>query len=85
MDWALCLLSLSRYSHRLRVSNWAATFDLLEVEAGKVTYKELIHMDLVFGSEFIKTCVYEYVQNYKLIHWRENCIQSIGEIILAIL
>ena len=57
------LLSLSQYSCRLLIRssvNWAATFRLLEVEAGKATYKEFIHSG---KNVFINTD--KLVHNYK--------------------
>ncbi len=50
------------YSCRLRIrTNWAATFRLLEVEAGKATYKEFIHSGLVSIINSGKKCVYKHI------------------------
>ncbi len=61
MKWALYLQSLSQYSCRLLIRiNWAAIFRLLEVEAGRATYKDFIHSG---KNAFINTD--KHVHNYK--------------------
>ncbi len=61
--------------------DWVTSFHLLEVEAGKATYKEFIHADLVLAvsiREKMRINMYT-ITIYKCVHWQEN------EIILGIL
>ncbi len=56
-----CACSLAWYSCRLRIRiNWASTFHLLELEAGKATYKEFIHSGLV-SIVIREKCVYKHI------------------------
>ncbi len=63
--------------------NWAATFPLLEIEAGKESYKEFISTDLLSAVNSGKNVYMNYMLHYyksqmhiRTLNWRENGVHS---------